>query len=429
MENIKISIVSENKEWVENLSRAISALKPKWLINKYSTIQNAQESAVSIHAIVVDSDLPKNEITNLFLFLQTNSPATAKFLWIDVNNRNLIKELVTDFNGIPPQCIWKQQSESIISEAIFRTVFFENWLTTKQIRKVLVQMRDIPTIPFVYLKLMSLIDDPCSSAEDIAATVAEDPSLCAKMLKLANSAIIGLREPVSSPFEAVMQLGVERIKALTISSNFVSQFDNQKVPWFSIDRFWNHSIMTASFSRWIAMAKTKDVKLADSSFTAGLLHDVGILLIAANIPQAFNDCLSSSIANNIPLWQAEKSLLGFNHAEIAACLLSSWGLPLAILEAIAAHHNPGIAFSTTFSPLTAVHIANQFSNENQNYPNLCGDLKIDKDYLTKMNCLAYLDEWKKMCVSPQLNTKDQKPDSPQEPIQNLKMKSQNDVTI
>lgn len=402
MDEVQIIVISKNRTMVNNLTDSFRKLQPEWRIIQLSSARETEEYIKYCSSIIIDSDLEKNETVNLLNYLNAEYPPILKYLWVDGFNRDVLKEIISGIKGVMPQCIWKQQSESVIADTISRSIIFADWLEFKHLSQVLANMRDIPTVPFVYLKLMNLLNDVDSSVEDIASTVAEDPSLCAKVLKIANSAIIGLREPVSSPFEAIMQLGIERIRAFLLSSRFITQFEQQKVPWFSVERFWNHSMLTASYARQIALYKVRDTRLADSSFTAGILHDVGILIFAANNPNSFREIISTAISNGVPLHVAEKNLLGFTHSELAACLLSTWGLPLSILEAIAAHHNPSKGFSTGFSPLSAVHIANGFANEKHQDNNICGDTALDNEYVMKINCDTQLEEFKKLCFESAL---------------------------
>ncbi|MCX7872053.1 MAG: HDOD domain-containing protein [Verrucomicrobiae bacterium] len=402
MENVLIIVVLENSERIEELIKNIREIRPDLMVLKKTLNEVDFPTLNFTHTIILDADLPKSEIVEFINNLNADFPSIFKFLWADGTKPFHLKQILSEIHGGQPACLWKQQSEAVIADTICRMVFFSDWIRFKQINVVLSQMRDIPTVPFVYLRVLNLLNDINTDAEDIASCLSEDPSLCAMILKLANSAIIGLREPVSSPFEAVMQLGVERIKAFVLSSRFAFQFDQQKIPWFSIERFWKHSMFTASYARQIAIDKTRDTKLADASFTAGILHDVGVLLIASNKPEEFKEIISTAISNHTSLRFAEKSVLGFTHAELAGCLLCLWGIPLSILEAIAAHHNPQSCFSKEFSPLTAVHIANAFANE-KSFDNYCpGDSSVDNDYLTDLGCVSEIEGWKNLCFNSEV---------------------------
>lgn len=397
MENVQIIVISEDTERVPELLCAIACTRPEWRIFRKYFNDLTQEIFDSTAAVIIDADLPKYEVIRIINFLNSKCPDIFKFLWADGSKTESLKTILAEIPKHQPACLWKQQSASVIADTISRTIFFADWIRFKQISNTLWQMRDIPTIPFVYLRALNLLNDVNCDAEDVANCIAEDPSLCAMILKLANSAIIGLREPVSTPFEAVMHLGMERIKAFILTSGFATQFDQQKIPWFSIERFWQHSMMVASYARQIAIAYTNDVKFSDTCFTSGILHDVGILLIASNKSDEYKEILSTALSNNNPLHVAEKIVLGFTHAELAACLLCLWGLPLSILESVASHHNPRYRFSSEFSPLTAVHVANAFANEKcfDNYRP--GDTFIDEEYLKTVDCFSELQNWKNIC--------------------------------
>src|SRR2546421_171684 len=132
---------------------------------------------------------------------------------------------------------------------------------------------------------------------------------------------------------------------------------------FSHEEFWQHSIAVGNFARVIALCETQDYRVADVAFTAGLLHDLGKLLLAANLPDLYGQIVSEAQRRALPIQQVEKEILGGNHGELGACLLGKWGLPGAILEAIAWHNCPAKSADQKFSALTAVHMANVFAHE------------------------------------------------------------------
>src|SRR5207244_98934 len=139
--------------------------------------------------------------------------------------------------------------------------------------------------------------------------------------------------------------------------------DKNGCPGFSHPQLWQHSMAVGAFAHAVTIAQTKDVKLADMAFTAGLLHDVGKLLLAANLPEAYCQVLKEAQGRIDSVSEPETKLLGASHAELGASVLGSWGLPVSILEAIAWHHCPDKSGDQLFSPLTAVHAANAVEQE------------------------------------------------------------------
>ena len=180
------------------------------------------------------------------------------------------------------------------------------------------------------------------------------------MLQLANSAVFGLELQVSQPLEAIAYIGLETTKALVLLAHTVSTFEKSKLPGFSVEALWRHSVNTGQIAQKIAlMEKGGTRKTAEQAFAAGLLHDLGKLLFCANLPGLFAKTLTLAREDKCSFWEAESQLFpNAGHAELAGCMLGIWGLPQPIVEAVALHHNPRRLNSQGFHPLTAVHAAN-----------------------------------------------------------------------
>jgi putative nucleotidyltransferase with HDIG domain len=187
--------------------------------------------------------------------------------------------------------------------------------------------------------------------------------MSAKILQVANSAFFGLTQEVTDTAEAVMVMGTERVRSLILLAGVFSQYDGAKCPGFSAEPIWKHSVQVAMFARAITFAELNDAKIAETAFTAGLLHDIGKLVLAGNVPEMYEAVWRTRVNKKISDREAERIVLGITHAEVGACLLASWGLPLPILEAIAWHHEPMKSAEKGLSLLAAVHAANVFAQE------------------------------------------------------------------
>ena len=144
--------------------------------------------------------------------------------------------------------------------------------------------------------------------------------------------------------------------------------------------------------------------MADEAYTAGLLQDIGTLVLATNLPKEYGRVLISAQQQLQPLRTAEQSHFGTTHAELGACLISKWELPFPIAEAVAWHHDPGSSESQTFSPLTAVHVADAFFAENQvgsyqQHDGVVGEpmARIDSHYLTSLGKQHRVSYWRGHC--------------------------------
>jgi HD-like signal output (HDOD) protein len=221
-----------------------------------------------------------------------------------------------------------------------------------------------------------------------------DMSMTAKMLQLVNSAFFGLRRHVSSPGEAVKLLGLDTIKALVLSMQIFSHFDHQQEGAFALDILWQHSLATSTCAKRIAQEEQQDRQVVDHAFMAGLLHDVGTLILAANLPDLYRAARVQAQAHGTTVWEAERALLGTTHAEIGAYLLGLWGLPDPIVEALAFHHCPSACPDQHFSPLTAVHIANALVHT-EDSPEAGGTaVALDSAYVAQLGLSERLSTWR-----------------------------------
>jgi putative nucleotidyltransferase with HDIG domain len=213
----------------------------------------------------------------------------------------------------------------------------------------------------MYFEVVRQLESPTTSLEDVGQNIARDPAMTAKLLQLVNSAVFGLQLTISQPNEAVAYLGIETTKSLILLAHTFSYFDHLATSGFSIDSLWTHSYSTARCAQRIAEHEWTSQELIAQAFAAGLLHDIGKLMLAANLPAEFQEALWRASHEGMELWQAELQILGAHHAEVGACMLATWGLPTAIVEAVALHHHPARVSAGGFTPLVAVHVANVLS--------------------------------------------------------------------
>ena len=184
------------------------------------------------------------------------------------------------------------------------------------------------------------------------------------------------------------------MKALLLSMQIFSHFDQQQEGAFALDVLWQHSLATSTCAKRIAQEQQSDRHVVDHAFMAGLLHDVGKLVLAANLPDLYSATLVQAQAQGTTVWAAERALLGTTHAEVGAYLLGLWGLPDAIVEALAFHHCPSACPDQRFSPLTAVHIANALVHT-EDSPEAGGTpAALDSAYVAQLGLSERLPTWR-----------------------------------
>jgi putative nucleotidyltransferase with HDIG domain len=213
------------------------------------------------------------------------------------------------------------------------------------------------TLPHVFIRIGQLIDDPNSSSADIAAAISQDPSFALRLLRVANSVLYRFPSAVDSVARAVTIIGTAQIRNLALSMSVASSFKGLLNELVSMENFWRHSLLCALTARHLArLARRCD---PDALFTAGLLHDIGELIIFNRLPEQARQALLMVLDSDeeVPIYQAERQTMGFDHSEVGGELARAWHLPSLLEECIAHHHD--IAGSRHHPRETAlVHLAN-----------------------------------------------------------------------
>lgn len=213
------------------------------------------------------------------------------------------------------------------------------------------------TLPDVYLRINQLVEDPNSSTEDIAKVVSRDPSFTVRLLRVANSALYGRSSTIDTVPRAVTMIGTSQIRSLALSMSVASSFAGLPNELVSMENFWRHSLLCALAARHLA----KEARRCDPEalFTAGLLHDIGELVIFNRMPEQAKEALLIVLdsQDEVPVHAAEQQAMGFDHSEVGGELARAWKLPPLLEDCIAHHHD--IENAKRFPRETAlVHIAN-----------------------------------------------------------------------
>ncbi len=208
--------------------------------------------------------------------------------------------------------------------------------------QLLKAVQDLPPMPKVLFKIQKLLLDPNSDTEQIAEYIETDQALAARVLKMANSPFYGMTGKVSTIRHAAIILGFQTLSELTTMAGF-SAIMGRKLPGYEYnsDELWKHSLAVALASKLIAEKINPD--LANDALTAGLIHDLGKLILDPYVldqREAFDEFIEDE---NQTFLIAERQILGFDHAEIASEICSYWKFPESLTLAIKYHHNPSVS--------------------------------------------------------------------------------------
>lgn len=213
------------------------------------------------------------------------------------------------------------------------------------------------SLPHVCIRVNLMVDDPDLSAQDIGAVIQQDASLSAQLLRIANSPIYGFRSKIDTISRAVTVTGRNELRDLVLAVSAVKTFSNIPVDLANMASFWRHSMFTGIVAK--LLAKHCNILHRERLFVAGLLHDVGQLLIFHKLPEQAQRILRRSESVDEPLYLSERQLIQFDHAMVGGALATLWQLPAVLNDAIRYHHEPQQAPQCLEASL--VHLADLIS--------------------------------------------------------------------
>jgi HD-like signal output (HDOD) protein/CheY-like chemotaxis protein len=388
----RVLCVDNNPDELALLRRMLGRMKGDWIIecadNGPLAIQKMFQSPFDV--VVSNFLMPNMNGAQLLEQVMKHFPQTVRIMLSGYFDWTATPKLMNAAH----QYLCKPCDLAELQETISRALFLRDVLNNKQLQRVVSQIQCLPSMPSLYIELVDELNHPQPSTQQIAEIISRDLGMCAKMMQLVNSAYFGLPQRITDPKESVLYLGLETVKALVLSLQIFSSFDRSKVDEQFFDRLWNHCWSTGNLAKWISLQETSESHLVDQAFLAGLLHDVGKLVLVTGLPNQFRAALALQQEKRSADWQAEQEIFGCSHAEVGAYLLGLWGLPNSIVEAVALHHRPGDCSSQNFSTVAAVHIANAIEHKLKPALNGFHSVEIDSDYISKLGLTERLSFWR-----------------------------------
>jgi putative nucleotidyltransferase with HDIG domain len=392
----RILFIDDEANILQGLRRMLHPMRREWDMTFAEGGQAALEILAQDHFDVVVSDMrmPGMDGAQLLNHVMTQYPQTVRIILSGHSDRDIILGSV----GLTHQFLAKPCEAELLKATVARACALRDFLGNETLKRVVSGMQSLPSLPTLYLEVVEEAQAPNGSLEKIGKIIERDMAMTAKVLQLVNSAFFGLRRQVSSPVQAVCLLGIDTIKALILSAQVFGHFHLHNTSSFSLDDLWHHSMAIAACAKRIAQSENCPRQLMDDMFMAGLLHDVGKLVLAANLPQQYEEALQRRQTEGLTDWQAEQAVLGTSHAEVGAYLLGLWGLPEPIVEALAFHHTPSACTDRSLSPLTTVHVANGFMHASDTQSRTVAGAWLDDAYISQVGLADRLPVWREHCT-------------------------------
>lgn len=228
--------------------------------------------------------------------------------------------------------------------------------------RIVTKVLKVAALPAVAIKFSEAIKDPLTSNQDLEYIVSEDSALASKVLMIANSALFNFPSKINTISKAVTIIGHKQLSQIILSCSIVAVFKDIPQKIVDMDLFWRHSIAVATASRILAAFRHE--QNIEKYFTAGLLHDIGKLIIFSEAPKYALEVIEESEKSNELIHKVEKNILGFDHAKLGAMLLKKWKLPDDVVSAVYYHHIPSVSSGDIVTP-SIVHVADIISHSLQ----------------------------------------------------------------
>jgi HD-like signal output (HDOD) protein len=306
--------------------------------------------------IVADMRMPGMDGAKLLARVRDQYPQVVRIML------SAQTELSTALRIVPVahQFLAKPCDAATLRVAVERACHLKALLNDDSMRRAVGALRDLPSLPRTYDALTQALTDPDTSLQKLARIVEQDVGLSAKILQLVNSAFFGIAHSITNIDHAVIYLGINTLRSLVLSLEIFPVFEPKTpLPGFSLEKLQHHAQLAAHIAARLPVPK----HLADITMVAGMLHDVGKLVLAWKLPEHFKSLLAEAAEEHCPLYKAEEREYGFSHAEIGAYLLGLWGLPYILVEAVALHHGPNRVPHQYFDAVSAVYVANLLAHE------------------------------------------------------------------
>lgn len=337
---------------MEGLQRSVRSQENRWEI---AVAPNGEAAMALLEAscfdvVVTDMRIPGMDGVALLARVREEHPQVVR---IALSGS---AELAATLRAAPVahQFLAQPCDAEMLRVAVERACHLQAVLQDESIRRTVGSLSELPSLPRTYQALTLALAEPEVPISKIAQIVELDVGISAKVLQLVNSAFFGIARPVTSIRDAVSFIGVATLKTLVLSVEMFGAFvPPRPIAGFSLEGLQRHARLTSYIAARLPVPK----HLSDIAMAAGLLHDVGKLILAWKFPERLQRLLGAR-NEPTPLYKMEETESGFSHAEMGAYLLGLWGLPYALVEAVALHHAPTRVPSNKFDAPAAVYIAN-----------------------------------------------------------------------
>ena len=387
----RLMFVDDEPFVLDALRRLLSRRRPDWDLAFAESGADALDEirAGRFDVVVTDMRMPGMDGAELLDRVRELNPGIVRVVLSGQSDREAALRAVK----VAHQFLAKPFDPPELEVALDRICGLNKLLADPALRDLAGGVSSLPSTPRIYSLLVEQLSRAETSLDEVVEILKQDPAMCAKVLQMVRSAFFGTRLDTARIEDAVARLGFNVIKSLALTVGVFAAFkQDEPIQNFSVGAEQQHALLVARAAQQIVGGGP----LADDAFMAGMLHDVGKLVLAARKPKLLRRLLQQALTEHRPLSEVEQQNLRATHAEIGGYLLGIWGLPRTVVEAVANHHAPSRVPHSRVDAVAAVHIANALVRETDSELVAVHDAssRLDHKYLEGLGVMESLSGWR-----------------------------------
>ncbi|HKN87833.1 MAG TPA: response regulator [Nitrospiraceae bacterium] len=390
----KLLVVDDDAMLLDVLEGILGELRNEWDMQFFTKGEEALEALTRwpVDLVLADIHLAGMGGIHFLSDIKNRYPHTIRIACSGCAHPNTIVQSLE----VAHQYLPKPLTLAALKATLSRAHELQDRLSNAALQQLVSNIQALPSIPTIYRELEDAMQSPHASINTAAGIIAKDMAMLSKILQVVNSAYFGLRRTISSPAHALSLLGLDRVKGLVLTVKLFEQCTQTGPLPVSLEQLWKHGLATAVSARAIAQLEGAGSLAVEHAFMAGLLHDIGLLVLNTNCPDRYWEVfrLIKEDGRQSPI--AEREVFGATHADVGAYLLGIWGLHEVIVEAVAFHHEPKPNQQNHGGVPAAVHVANALDEERD--PAVTGGTatEISAEYVATRDSEGRIQAWREI---------------------------------
>jgi HD-like signal output (HDOD) protein/CheY-like chemotaxis protein len=390
-----VLFVDDDLNMLAGLQRMLRPLRHEWHMRFVSSGPEALKvlSEESFHAIVTDMRMPDMDGVQLLSEVSLRHPKMVRIILSGFSEAESVMRTV----GPAHQFLAKPCAPEILIDVLRRSMALRQMLSSDAMRGLLASIKNLPTPPETYFRLIKYLEDPNASFVGTAQIIERDVAMTAELLKLTNSAYFALPSRVTSPLQAVRVLGFEILRSLVLQVGIFQSFHGQAKEKAMMEAVNRDSFRVAHIARRIAKLEGFELSRVEECFCAGMLCSIGALVLLDCLPEKFAKVKALVLEGGDPI-EAELAEFGCTQFQVGAYLLGLWGFKNTVVEAVAFADQPGTHPASRLDVSAVVHVARVLAGPFPGFTlgeagDNAGRMALDMGYLSQLGKQDRLGTW------------------------------------